>query len=94
MRGDLVQGDMRLLHPVAHIKGRVELDNIIIAGLILRQKHHRRDRVPVIQDIQITAHDRLHALIGPCHRGLETRKQIIAIGQGHCGHVMLLAQLV
>src|SRR6056297_114301 len=99
MRLELGQRDMRQLPVAAQIETRVELHQVLVARLVLRQQNQRRRRLgplarlglEIIQ-IDLTTHDRLDARPARGDGKLQCGEHVVGVGHRDRRHPRLLAQ--
>ncbi len=90
---------MRKLSVAAQVEAGVELHQVFVAALVLRQQDQgrriartfARARVDISQ-IDLAADDRLHPGARGGDRKFQRREQVVGVGHGDCGHAHRLAQ--
>jgi len=90
---------MRRATVVAQIEAGIELHQVAIARLVLRQQDHRRGRLGAfargrlqIGQIHLAAHDRLHPGRLRRHGKLQRGEHVVGVGHRHGGHPRPLAK--
>ena len=99
MGGQLCHRHLRKRAPLADVEAGVELHQIVIASLGLRQQHHRR-RIArplaglcgVVGQRDLAADDRLHPRARRQRGKLQRAEHVVGVGHGDGGHPGLLAQ--
>ncbi len=92
-------GDMRQLPVPAQVERGVQLHQVLIATLVLRQQDQWRGRRGFLArgdvfctEIHLTAHDRLNARAAGGHGKLQSGKHIVGVGHRDGGHARIKAE--
>ena len=99
MLRQLLHRHMRHLPVAAQIEAGVELHQVLVAAFGLRQQHHRRGRDRpaagrrgLVFQVDLAAHDRLHARPRQGDGGLEGAEHVVGVGHRDRWHLCLFAK--